>query len=282
LASNPDLGCTLPVAPTHERAYRRRERAVALGYGIVCHTLFAFAVASMIFSIGHGLQWGFGPFEGAAASAANLLLVAQFPLLHSWLLSDRGRNWVSRLAPLGLGRDLAATSYAAIASIQVLATFALWSPSHTIWWHAAGAGLLTSGALYTAAWLLLLKAMTDSGLDVQSGFCGWGAVIRNRRPRYRTFPTHGLYRHTRQPVYVAFCLILWTSPVWTPDRLLLCAGWTLYCALGPRLKEARYVRFEGERYRHYQTLVPYWLPNLRPCVAPALAPPAPAPGTHQS
>ncbi len=282
LTSDLGGGWTARAAVPHERAYRRRERLVALGYGIVCHTLFAVAIAGMIFSIGHGLQWGFGPFQGSAAGVANLLLVVQFPVLHSWLLSDRGRDWLNRLAPLGLGRDLAPTNYAAIASLQLLATFALWSPSHTIWWQAAGSTLLASSALYAGAWLLLLKAMSDSGLDLQSGFCGWGAVIRNRRPRYRTFSTRGLYRHTRQPVYVAFCLILWTAPVWTPDRLLLCGVWTLYCALGPRLKEARYLRFDGERYRHYQSLVPYWLPNLRPCAAPALASSAPAPDTNRA
>jgi len=282
VAVDPELGRAVRRKAGDRRGYSAGERAVALAYGIACHALFAVAIASMIFSIGHGLSWGIGPFEGAAAWFADLLLVAQFPLLHSWLLSEPGRRFLNRLAPLGLGRDLAATSYAAIASLQLLATFWLWSPSQIVWWHAEGATLLVSSALYAGCWLLLLKAMADSGLDLQSGFCGWGAVIRNQQPHYRPFPTHGLYRHTRQPVYVAFCLILWTAPVWTPDRLLLCGVWTLYCGFGPLFKEDRYLRFEGERYRLYQSLVPYWLPSWRACVIPSLVSSVPAAGADEA
>lgn len=129
-------------------------------------------------------------------------------------------------------------------------------------------------ALYAASWLLLLKAMADAGLDLQSGFRGWGAVARNRHPRWQSFPTGGLYRYTRQPVYVAFFLTLWTAPVWTPDHLMLAAGWSAYCLIGPRWKERRYLRFGGERFQRYQQLVPYWLPSARPrAIPPDLAGP---------
>jgi len=261
-------------------AYSARERALALAYGIACHALFAAAVGSMIYSIDAGLVSGRGRLEGAAAWLANLVLVAQFPLLHSWLLSRSGRKAIGRLAPLGLGPELAATTYAAISSLQLLATFWLWSPSQIVWWRAEGAALVASSTLYAGAWLLLLKAMLDSGLDLQSGFCGWGSVIRNRRPLWRPFPTHGLYRHTRHPIYVAFFLILWTAPVWTPDRLLLCGVWTLYCWVGPLHKEQRYARFEGERFRRYQSIVPYWLPSLRACAVAPVAVAVPAGGAE--
>jgi len=253
-----------------EHAYSFHQRAVALSYGIACHALFAAATSSMIFSIDRGLTWGVGPFQGRAAWVANLLLVVQFPLIHSWLLSRPGRRFLTRLAPLGLGRDLATTSYTAISSLQLLAIFVLWSPSQIVWWRADGTELLGSSVLYAGSWLLLLKAMFDSGIDLQSGFCGWGAVIRNRRPQLRPFSTRGLYRHTRHPVYVAFFLTLWTAPVWTPDRLLLAGVWTLYCWFGPLLKEHRYLCFQGERFRHYQSLVPYWVPNARACAIPPL------------
>jgi len=269
VASHLESKRVIAAEAAHEHGYSFNQRAVALTYGIACHALFVVAISSMIFSIDGGLTWGMGPFKDGAAWVANLLLVVQFPLLHSWLLSRPGCRFLNRLAPLGLGRDLATTSYTAISSLQLLAIFGLWSPSQTVWWRAEGAALLGSSALYTGSWLLLLKAMLDSGIDLQSGFCGWGAVIRNRRPQLKPFSTHGLYRHTRQPVYVAFFLTLWTAPVWTPDRLLLAVVWTLYCWFGPLLKEHRYVRFQGERFRRYQSLVPYWLPNARACaVAP--------------
>jgi protein-S-isoprenylcysteine O-methyltransferase Ste14 len=270
VASHLEAGRETGAEAARGRAFSPNQRAVALAYGIACHVLFVAAISSMIFSIDQGLRWGIGPFRGAAAWVANLLLVMQFPLLHSWLLSRQGRRFLNRLAPFGLGRDLATTSYTAISSLQLLVTFGLWSPSQTVWWRAEGGALLASSALYAGSWLLLLKAMFDSGIDLQSGFCGWGAVIRNRRPQLKPFPTHGLYRHTRQPVYVAFFLTLWTAPVWTPDRLLLAGVWTLYCWFGPLLKEHRYLRFQGDCFRRYQSLVPYWWPNARACPIPLL------------
>lgn len=243
--------------------YSPAQRALAMACGLVCHSVFAAAIACMIASLATGLVHGRGPFEGSIAVVANLLLALQFPLLHSWLLSERGSRWLVRLGPPSLGRDLATTSFAAVASVQLLVTFGLWSPSGHVWWRAEGPLLGVSLALYAGSWGLLLKAMWDAGLDLQSGFQGWGAVVRNRRPRWKPFPTRGLYRYTRQPIYLAFALTLWTGPVWTPDRLGLALGWTAYCLLGPRLKERRVLRREGDRYRLYQALVPYWLPRWR-------------------
>lgn len=262
-SADPFSSARAPAACEHP--YGVRERSVAVLFGIVCHCLFGVAIVGMILSLGTGLAWNPGHLEGATRWIVNGSLVVQFPLLHSWLMSDRGRAWLNRLAPLGLGRDLSSTSYATIASLQLLATFGLWSPSGVIWWRSQGLALAASGILYAGSWLLLLKAMTDAGLDLQSGFRGWGAVARNRRPQWKPFPTHGLYRYTRQPVYFAFFLTLWTGPVWTPDRLLLAVGWSWYCWVGPRLKERRCLRLEGGRFRRYQSLVPYWLPSARAC-----------------
>ena len=84
-------------------------------------------------------------------------------------------------------------------------------------------------------------------------------------PRFGAFPTQGLFRWVRQPVYIGFALTLWTGPVWTPDRLVLALAWTAYCVTAPRLKERRMVRRHGENYARYQREVPYMLP--RPSVS---------------
>jgi protein-S-isoprenylcysteine O-methyltransferase Ste14 len=57
-------------------------------------------------------------------------------------------------------------------------------------------------------------------------------------------------------------LVLWTAPTWTPDWLLLAVGWSLYCVVGPRRKEARWQRQFGERFLSYRQSVPYLLPRL--------------------
>jgi protein-S-isoprenylcysteine O-methyltransferase Ste14 len=205
------------------------------------------------------------------AVIADLVLLAQFPVLHSVLLSARGRAWIARLAPLGLGPALGTTTYATIASLQLLTTFVLWSPVGSWQWHPEGALLALSTLAYAGAWLLLLKTMADAGLDVQTGYQGWGAVSRGRKPQFRDFAPRGTFRWVRQPVYVAFALTLWTGPIWTIDHFLIAFVWTTYCVLAPRHKERRYSARYGERFAHYRTLVPYWIPRRRPADLSSLA-----------
>ncbi len=244
--------------------YDRRQRAVALGYGIVNHLAFAAGIAAMIAGLYFGLGTGRGTLHGAAAVAADALLLVSFFVLHSYLLSSSGRRRVlDRLAPLGLGRDLGSTIFATIASLQLLLTFVAWSPIGPVWWQPHGALRVVATLAYAASWGFLLKAMADAGLPLQTGFLGWGSIVRGRKPCYAAFPEHGTFRYLRQPIYLAFALTLWTGPVWTVDRLLLAIPWTLYCIAGPVLKERRCVAIYGERFQRYQRRVPYWLPDLR-------------------
>lgn len=242
--------------------YSTRQRVAAVLYGIVCHLTFLLGIASMILGIYTGMTIGRGPFRGPTAWAADALLLAQFPVIHSFLLSRGGRAWLARLAPRGLGDSLSTTTYAIVAALQLLVVFLLWSPSGTLWWRATGSGEIVLAVVYGAAWLFLLRTMGDAGMPVQTGFLGWSAVARDRKPAYGPMPEKGTFRFVRQPVYVAFTLTLWTAPVWTPDRLVLALGWTAYCVFGPLLKERRYARIHGSRFEAYRQKVPYWIPAL--------------------
>jgi protein-S-isoprenylcysteine O-methyltransferase Ste14 len=154
-----------------------------------------------------------------------------------------------------------------VASVQVLLLFALWTPTGAIWWQAEGALFALLVVLYAAAWLLLLKAIWDAGIALQTGFLGWWAVAHRRRPVFPPMPTTGLFRIVRQPIYVAFALTVWTVPTWTPDQLVVALVLTGYCVAGPLLKERRFRQRFGEAFRNYARRVPYWLPWPRPPTA---------------
>ena len=136
--------------------------------------------------------------------------MAQFMAGHSLLLTRGGQRLLARLAPHG--RTLATTTYATIASAQLLALFVLWTPSGTVWWQAEGGALWALGALYLLAWGLLTKASVDAGAEVQSGLLGWWSLWRGRRPVFPPMPETGLFRLIRQPIYVSFALTLWLVP----------------------------------------------------------------------
>lgn len=238
----------------------RGRTVVAVGYGIVCHVSFVLGVATMMVAMYFGMSRSLGTLGSPWSWLANAALIVQFPVAHSLLLTARGRKLLVRLAPPGTGSTLSTTTFVTIAALQVFALFALWSPTGTIWWQARGGTLVALTALYAGSWLLLGKSMVDAGLSLQTGSLGWTALLRGRKPVYPPMPTTGLFRLTRQPIYVAFALTLWTVPTWTPDQLVLALTLTAYCLVAPRFKEARFRRVHGAAFDAYAATVPYWLP----------------------
>ena len=168
-----------------------RRRLTALGYGLLCHTTFALGVGSMMAAMYFGMSRSLGTFPSPWSWLANAFLLLQFPLIHSLLLTTRGRRVLDRLAPGGAGATLSTTTYATVASVGVLALFALWTPSGVIWWRASGAAQVLLTAAYAASWLLLGKAMADAGLSVQTGSLGWRALFAGRQPVYPPMPVTG-------------------------------------------------------------------------------------------
>jgi methanethiol S-methyltransferase len=241
-------------------ASKRQEFRISVVYGLCCHLCFVGGVGTMMVMMFFGMQGAYGALPAPWSYLANLLLLSQFPLLHSVLLARPGRALLRRFAPLGLGERLSTTTYAWIASLQVWLLFAFWSPSGIVWWQASGFVFGLMCCLYAAAWLLLLKSIVDAGFALQTGLLGWRAVARHTNPVYPPMPTKGLFRLCRQPIYLAFALTLWTVPTITPDQLVVSSVLTAYCLIGPLFKEARFARLFGERFAQYRQNVPYWLP----------------------
>jgi len=102
--------------------------ALALTWGVLCHVLFAAGVLAMIVALFFGLSESLGAVAWPWAALANAALIAQFPLVHSLLLTGRGRRVLARMIPSQHGATLATTTFAIIASAQLLALFALWTP----------------------------------------------------------------------------------------------------------------------------------------------------------
>ncbi len=241
----------------------RRRILIALIYGVICHSIFTLSVLAMMIAMFFGMSESFGRVPDPWLWLANAALILQFPLVHSFLLSGRGRAILSKLAPAPHGKTLGTTTYAIIASTQLFLLFAFWTPSGIIWWQAEGAAFAAICTLYAASWLLLIKASYDAGAEVQSGALGWMSLMQKIKPVFPDMPTTGLFRFIRQPIYVAFALTLWTVPVWTPDQLFLAISYTAYCLLAPRLKERRFRKIYGDRFRAYQAHVPYIIPTFK-------------------
>ncbi|MEL6451635.1 MAG: isoprenylcysteine carboxylmethyltransferase family protein [Pseudomonadota bacterium] len=235
---------------------------VAYAYGVICHAIFGLAVLAMIAAMFFGMSQSLGQLPAPWSYVANAALLLQFPLVHSLLLTRKGGKALGAMAPARYAKTLGTTTYAIVASVQLLMLFALWTPSGVIWWQAEGAAFVLLCLAYATAWGLLIKASYDAGAEVQSGALGWMSLAQDRMPQFPDMPTTGLFRIIRQPIYVAFALTTWTVPVWTPDQLAVALSLTAYCVLAPLLKERRFARRYGDRFAAYQRAVPYAVPSL--------------------
>jgi protein-S-isoprenylcysteine O-methyltransferase Ste14 len=237
-----------------------RRIALALLAGALCHGVFALAVLAMILAMAFGMSESLGRVPWPWAMFANALLILQFPLVHSLLLTRWGGRVLASLGPHGA--TLSTTVYATIASAQLLALFAFWTPSGIVWWRAEGTMLWLVLTAYAASWLFLVKASWDAGAEVQSGALGWMSLMAARKPRFPDMPKTGTFRVIRQPIYLAFALTTWLVPVWTPDQLALATVLTGYCLIAPRLKERRFRARYGARFEAYAAHTPYMIPRL--------------------
>ncbi|MEX0311844.1 MAG: isoprenylcysteine carboxylmethyltransferase family protein [Tateyamaria sp.] len=238
----------------------RARLTVAFLYGAVCHTIFVAAVLAMIVAMFFGMSESLGRVPAPWSLAVNAALLVQFPLVHSILLTRRGGHALNSLAPAAYAGTLGTTTYAIVASVQLLLLFAFWTPSGVIWWRADGLAFVLICIAYTAAWGLLVKASYDAGAEVQSGALGWMSLAQDKKPEFPDMPTTGLFRIIRQPIYVSFALTTWAVPVWTPDQLAVALSLTAYCLLAPMLKERRFAQRYGDRFEAYRRAVPYALP----------------------
>ncbi len=240
-------------------------KIIAVGAGITNHILFVLAVSLMAVQLYTGLT--LNPLiDSPAPIVTNFIALFQFPILHSYFLSKKGSlTLVNCYSNKQLGKRLLTTSYTTVASLQILFTFSIWSPSNIeLWSMTHNTNLLWFfNLLYISSWLFLAAAMVSAGLGIQAGYLGWTAALKNRDPQYpNTFPSRGPFKLCRQPIYLAFALITWTSPFMTLDKLILAITWSGYCYWGPRLKEVRYLKRWGAEFRSYQKNVSYFLPRL--------------------
>ena len=174
--------------------------ALALVFGAVVHVIFAIAVIAMVIAMFFGMSESLGTVPYPYAIAVNALLVLQFPIAHSVLLSGPGVRFLAKLVPGPHGKTLSTTTFAIIASMQLFLLFAFWTPSGIVGWRAEGWGFWALCSAYGASWLLLMKASWDAGAEVQAGALGCITLMKNSRLRSPEMPSAGLFRVIRKPI----------------------------------------------------------------------------------
>lgn len=235
---------------------------IAFLYGLMCHVIFTVSVITMLVAMFFGMSQSFGKIPNPYSYFFNLLLLLQFPIAHSFLLSSLGKKYLLCFSPKQYSKTLATTIFALLASIQLFLLFLCWTPTKIIIWEASGTSYFLMCTLYTFSWLLLIWASIDAGAELQSGALGWMSLAQNKDPKFPDLPTFGLFKFIRQPIYASFALTTWTTPNWTLDQLLIAVVFTVYCVVAPKFKEKRLEKRFGDKFTNYKSKVPYMIPSL--------------------
>ena len=235
---------------------------IAFLYGLLCHVIFTVSVVTMLVAMFFGMSQSFGKIPDPYSYFFNLLLLLQFPIAHSFLLSSIGQKYLLYFSPKQYSQTLAPTIFALLASIQLFLLFFCWTPTKIMIWEATGTSYFLMCMLYSFSWLLLIWASIDAGAELQSGALGWMSLAQNKAPKFPELPTFGLFKFIRQPIYASFALTTWTTPNWTLDQLLIAVVFTIYCVVAPKFKEKRLEKRFGDKFTNYKSQVPYMIPSL--------------------
>ena len=244
-----------------------RNKAIAYLLGITCHISFGASVCVMAYMLFFGMTKSIVSLDSLGGRWLDLLLLIQFPILHSLFLTTPGRKVLVSPFPKEISRDLFSTAYCLFASFQLLAGFLFWVPNTEVWFHPSGVTYVVWTIVYAFSWIILLVALNEAGMAMHTGLLGWRAVAQGVKPQYPKLPKKGLHSICRHPIYLAFALIILTAPTWSFDHFYISLIWVTYCVIGPVFKEQRLRKIFGEEYKLLQERTPYIVPALFTSVA---------------
>ena len=238
-----------------------KTKLISILYGLFCHISFAASGLSMLWVLYNGFTVSLGSVSYPLGIILNFFLLIQFPILHSYLLSNNGRKILRLFAPKNYAKTLETTIYATIASIQLLLLFLLWTPSKIVIYDLKYPLNVLNFLFFILGWILLAISSFQAGYKVQTGSLGWISMFLSEKPKFPPMPTNGLFKLIRQPIYFSFCIVLWTSPTMTLDLFFLAFFYSLYCYFSPLLKEKRFTKLYGEAFLNYKKNTPYFFPT---------------------
>jgi len=245
-----------------------KTKFISILYGLFCHISFVASGLSMLWVLYNGFTVSLGSVSYPLGIILNFFLLIQFPILHSYLLSNNGRKILRLFAPKNYAKTLETTIYATIASIQLLLLFIFWSPSRIVIYDLNYPLNIFNFLLFILGWVLLSISSFQAGYKVQTGSLGWTSMFLSKKPQFPPMPTNGLFKLIRQPIYLSFCVVLWSPPTMTLDLFCVALFYSFYCYFSPFFKEKRFTKLYGEAFLKYKKNTPYFFPvylfNLKP------------------
>lgn len=181
----------------------------------------------------------------------NLVLLANFTVGHSYLLTTNGRAMVQKIAPAKMFN----TVYSLHASITLLIMMYFWRPLPGVIWNLDGIGKDVMIVFYFVSWIFMTWSIAATGALKHNGIEQWWNTLFDKSTRYSLLHG-GPYYICRHPIYFSFLGMIWFCPKMSSSHLLLAISWSFYIVLGTFWKEQRLLT--NKSYKEYAQMVsPY-------------------------
>ena len=190
------------------------------------------------------------PSDGSTVSdaIANVVLFTVFALHHSVMARTGAKRWITRVVP----RDLERSVYVWISSVLFLGVCLMWQPLPGVVWHTYSPGLF----LYLLQFVGVVLNISAARIVGVRELAGLRQPDANRSIEFTTSGPFGLVRH---PIYFGWVLMVFAHPVMTTGRLQFAIVSTLYLAIAIPYEEASLLDAYGDKYRDYQSRMPWRL-----------------------
>jgi protein-S-isoprenylcysteine O-methyltransferase Ste14 len=185
------------------------------------------------------------------AVAIDVALFSLFAFHHSLFARDAAKQRVRRL----VGPELERSVYTWISSIVFIIVCTYWQPVPGVVYDIDGVWRAGAYALQALAVVLTVRAAGAlDALDL-AGIRPMIDALHDRPQRHVPLETRGLYRVVRHPLYLAWALFVFTTPVMTGTRAAFAIISTGYLAMAIPWEERALVRTFGDDYLRYRSRV---------------------------
>lgn len=230
--------------PTLARSHDRLRAAAALAGA----ALFA---ASLVYA-GFVYVVRFADASGPTADRPRAIVIDMalftiFAIHHSIFARTGVKAWIARATP-----RLERTIYVVVASVLFIGVMTLWQPVPGVVWRVGSPVSLLLIGVQIAGVVLTLVAAGE--LDVFA-LAGVRQAIGRATDRPAALVRTGTYAFVRHPVYFAWLLMVWPSPLLTGSRALFAAVSTAYLVLAIPIEERTLRRAFGPAYDDYARTV---------------------------
>lgn len=239
-------------------------RIFLFAYGVFSYLIF---LLTFLYAIGFIGNFGVpttldGPASGplAVSIAIDAGLLMLFAVQHSLMARKWFKQWWTRIVPKPVER----ATYVLFSSVALILLFALWRPLGGVVWSVEDPiGRVGLRGLYAFGWgLLLYSTFMINHFDLFGLRQVWRHLMGKPEEGLR-FTTPGPYKLVRHPIYVAWLLAFWMTPLMTFAHLLFSVATTAYILLAIKFEERDLVREFGDTYEEYRRTVPALVPSPR-------------------